>query len=295
MTRVRRSSAEAVQPCMPTLHARNHAVPRKEGRRRWGRAFSAATLASLAILAGCAAGGGAPKDIPTASDQTDVSRSSQVHMELAMDYFARGQSTTALDEVKQAIAASPSMPGAYNLRGLIYASLGDDPLAEESFRYALKMDRNDAGVMHNYGWYLCQKKRFDEATQMFNQALAVPQYRDSVRTMLAQGVCQARNSQLPDAERTLMRAYELDPASPTVAVNLAEVLLRRGELDRARFYIRRVNEKSEFVTAQTLWLAARIENRLGNRQNVEVLGRQLRDRFPQSREALSFDNGKFDE
>ena len=37
--------------------------------------------------------------------------------------------------------------------------------------------------LHNYGWYLCQQKRFAEAESLFNQALAMPQYtRHSVRT-----------------------------------------------------------------------------------------------------------------
>ena len=72
----------------------------------------------------------------------------------------------------------PTYGEAYNLRGLIYASLGDDALAEESFRRALQLNPRDADTMHNYGWYLCQQKRFAEADALFDQALAVPQYRE---------------------------------------------------------------------------------------------------------------------
>ena len=49
------------------------------------------------------------------------------------------------------------------------------------------------------------------------------------------------------------------------------------------------------VNAQTLWLAARIENRLGNVQGVQELGTQLRNRFPQSPEAAAFDRSQFDD
>jgi type IV pilus assembly protein PilF len=72
------------------------------------------------------------------------------------------------------------------------------------------------------------------------------------------------------------------------------VLYRRGEYERARFYIRRVITQPEGSTAQTLWLAIRIENRAGNRLQVNELGSQLRNRFPQSREAAAFDRGQFD-
>jgi type IV pilus assembly protein PilF len=210
-------------------------------------------------------------------------------------YFARGQLTTALDEVKLAIAADPNNAAAYNLRGLIYGGLGDDRLAEDSFRRALQLDPRDPDTMQNYGWYLCQQKRYPEADTMFRQALAVPHYRDTSRTLLTQGICQARAGEWTQAEGTLTRSYELDPANPAVAVNLSEVLYRRGEYERARFHIRRVNANPDIANAQTLWLAARIENRLGNKQGVQDYGMQLRNRFPRAAETASYERGQFDE
>jgi type IV pilus assembly protein PilF len=234
-------------------------------------------------------------DRVTASDETETARRARVRMELASAYFGRGQLTTALDEVKLAIAADPNNAAAYNLRGLIYASLGDDRLAEESFRRALQLDPRDADTLQNYGWYLCQQKRYPEADTLFRQALAVPNYRDTPRTLLTEGICQARAGQWTQAEGTLTRSYELDPGNPAVAVNLSEVLYRRGEYERARFHIRRVNANPDIANAQTLWLAARIENRLGNRQGVQDYGTQLRTRFPRSAEAGAYDRGQFDE
>jgi type IV pilus assembly protein PilF len=38
--------------------------------------------------------------------------------------------------------------------------------------------------MQNFGWYLCQQSRYAEADSMFTQALGVPLYRDSPRTLL---------------------------------------------------------------------------------------------------------------
>lgn len=256
-----------------------------------------ALLALVLALFGCAAPGGPPPsdDLRTASDQTDADRRARVRLELASAYFGRGQNETALDEVKQALAASPNLVEAWNLRGLIYAALSDEPLAEESFQRALQLRPNDPDTLHNYGWFLCQTNRFDRAQAEFAKALAQPQYRNAPRTMLAQGVCRAKAGDLAGAEQTLMRAYELDPASPTTAVNLAEVLYRRGEYERARFYIGRVNAQPEFVSAQTLWLAARIERRLGDASRVRDLGRQLRERFPKASETLAFERGRFDD
>lgn len=266
------------------------------GSRRWLPA-----LLLTAALAGCATrttiteSVGDGKDIVTASDESDASKRAQLRMELATGYFGRGQMTTALDQVKLALQADPNLASAYNLRGLIYANLSDDKLAEESFRRALQLNPHDADTMQNFGYYLCQKKRFPEAGAMFDQALAVPQYRQQSRTMLTKGVCEGLAGQLPEAEATLLQAFRLDPTNPTTAVNLSEVLYRRGDYERARFYIRRVNGFPALTSAQTLWLAARIEHGAGNLAGAQQLGEQLRQRYPNSREAASFERGKYDE
>jgi type IV pilus assembly protein PilF len=235
------------------------------------------------------------KDRVTASDESEASKRANVRLELATAYFSRGQMTTALDQVKLAIAADPTQSASFSLRGLIYASLGDDKLAEESFLRALQISPRDADTMQNYGWFLCQKKRYTDADAMFARALAVPQYRDAPRTLLAQGVCQSYAGQAEAAEKTLLRSFELDPANPSTAVNLSELLFRRGAYERARFYILRVNNQSEVASAQTLWLGARIESKLGNATEARQLGAKLRSRFPESSESAAFEQGRLDE
>jgi len=253
--------------------------------RLWTRPIAALSAVMLLALAACVnvpQPGKERADSKTSSDQTDAERRARVRLELAGLYLGRGQTDTALDEVKRAMAAKPDMPEAYSLRGLIYASMGDVRMAEESFQRALQLAPRDGDVMHNYGWFLCQQKRFPESDEQFGGALA-------------QGVCQARAGRWQEAERSLVRSYELDPSSPVTAYNLSEVLMRRGEFDRARFYVARINAVPEFSTAQSLWLAARIERGLGNSQSVQDYGRKLRERFPQSNEALAFEQGRFDE
>ena len=237
---------------------------------------------------------GAPDRI-SSSEEADPKKRSRARLELASAYFSRGETRTALEQVKISLAADPNYGDAYNLQGLILAAIGDQTQAESSFRQALQINPRDGDTMHNYGWYLCQLKRYPEANTLFAQALAVPEYRGVTRTLLAQGVCQAYAGDLAGAEATLSRAYQLDPANPFTATNLSEVLYRRGEYERARFYIRRVNAQPDIANAQTLWLAARIENKMGNRQGATEFGTQLRNRFPDSREASSFARGAFDE
>ena len=255
-------------------------------------------LVVCGVLAGCAGIKGEPepsKDRVTASDETQSAALARLRLELAGGYFGRGQMTTALDQVKLALIADPAMGAAYNLRGLIYANLGDERLAEESFRRALQLDPRDADAMQNYGWYLCQRKRYPEADALFVQALDVPQYRDGARTYLTQGMCMAAAGRAIEAEQALDRSMALDPNNPRTFVELAELLYRRGEYERSRGLIRRVNEARELASARTLWLAARIESRLGNATAARELGRTLARRFPETPEAGAFGRGAYDE
>jgi type IV pilus assembly protein PilF len=262
----------------------------------------AAALALL-LIAGCTTTTTTHSRTPEATDTpqrdpndpAEVARRTRVRLELASAYFAQGKTDTALDEVKLALQANPNSVEAYNLRGLIYGRLGDDAQADSSFKQALRINPRDADTLHNYGWYECQMQRYAEAQALFAQVLALPQYRDAPRTLLTQGVCQARAGNMDEAQASLQRAFEVDPSNAAIQVNLAEVLYRRHDYERARFYIRRVNNQPEQSTAQTLWLAAKIEHAAGHKQASDELGTQLRNRFPQSREAAAYEQGRFDE
>lgn len=252
----------------------------------------------LLALGGCATRNsdatGANVDIVTASDEPEARKRARIRMELAVGYFEQGQTTVALDELKQVIALDPTFPDAYNLRGLIYMKLNDMKQAEESFRRAVSLNSKDSNAQHNYGWLLCQQGRYDEASRAFAGAMTNPLYADRAKTLMAQGLCQARAGRKDDAERSLARSYELDAANPVTGYNLANLLFQRGEYPRAQFYIRRLNN-TDLANAETLWLGIKVEQKLNDRVAMLQLADQLRRRFPQSREIGFYERGAFNE
>lgn len=267
-------------------------------------------LGTVLILGGCANNGqgastssegsatvssAAGRDLSTASDESELQKRARIRLELATAYYGRGQLTTALDEVKQTIALNPRMADAFELRGLIYDALHEPGLAEESFKRALQLDERNGSVLHNYAWFLCRKQQYAAADAYFARAAELPLAVGTPKTLLARGVCQMEAGLLPDAEKTLTRSYELAPAVPAVAYNLALVLYRQGEYERSRFYIRRVNNMPAQANPESLWLGIRIAHRLGNLSERDELATQLRSRFPNGREATALELGRFDE
>lgn len=251
----------------------------------------------VSVVAGCAssASPAAPgSDLLTESDETLARKRARIRLELAVGYYNNGQTTIALDELKQSIAADPTLLEAHNLRGLIYMRLNDASLAEESFRKALQINPQASSVQHNLGWMLCQQGRMVESNRQFLAAIAEPSYVDKAKSWMTMGVCQAKAGQAAEAEASLQRAYELDASSPVTGYNLALVLFQRAEYVRSQFYIRRINN-GDLANAESLWLGIKVEQRLGNRDAVAQLGAQLRKRFPQSKELGLFERGAFDE
>lgn len=255
---------------------------------------------AVVLLAGCANSAGVSSatngksDIVTESDEPENRRRARIRLELASGYFEQGQTNVALDELKQALVADPGFADAYNLRGLVYMRLNDSLLAEDSFRRALVINPRDAGVAHNYGWLMCQQAKYRESFQLFAQAISNPTYSGQAKTLMAQGICQARAGQRAEAEQSLTRAYQIDAGNPVIGYNLSSLLFERSEFTRAQFYIRRLNN-SELANAETLWLGIKIEQRLNNREALSQLGDQLKKRYGQSREAGLYEKGAFNE
>ena len=255
----------------------------------------------FAGLSGCASapsgavGASAARgEIVTDSDESDQRKRARIRVELALGYFQQGKTNIALDEIKLAIAADPTFSDAYSLRGLVYMALNDFAFAEESFNKALSIRQKDPNVLHNLGWLKCQQAAFGPSLTFFEQALADPAYMGRAKTLMAQGLCQVKAGMLTEAEGSFLKSYEYDAANPVTGYNLSRLLFQKSELNRAQFYIRRLNN-TEFANAESLWLGIKVEKKMGNLQAVEQLASQLEKRFSQSPEAASYRKGTFDE
>lgn len=273
--------------------------------RHWNGALSCLGGLALVLMvglgvSGCAGNAGSVAGTSTSaepitdSDEPDARKRARIRLELASSYFEHGQTTVALDEIKQSLVADPAYGPAYVLRGLVYMRLNDAGLAEDSFRRALQINPRDPDALHNYGWFTCQQGRHAEAIDMFQRALVSPVYGGKAKTLMATGICQTRVGQFAEAEGSFSRSYELDAANPITGYNLASLLYRRGDFSRAQFYIRRLNN-SDLANAETLWLGIKVERRLRNTEASEQLAQQLSRRYPKSREWSSYQRGAFDE
>jgi type IV pilus assembly protein PilF len=247
------------------------------------------------ILAACAAKPSEPDhDTGTLIGEVgDPRNRAKLHTELASMYYSNGNLGVALEELRAAAKADANYAPAYGMYGLVYMQMKDQTRAEESFERALRLAPSDADINHNYGWFLCQTGREPASVKYFLQAIRNPLYAMPWRSYSAAGVCTMKMNQLKDAEAFFERALKLEPDEPASLVGLGQIRYRQGNIGEARKLVTRYN-KLVTPTSESLWLAVRIERRMGERLQEQAFANQLRRRYPDSREFQALQRGQYD-
>jgi type IV pilus assembly protein PilF len=102
-----------------------------------------------------------------------------------------------------------------------------------------------------------------------------------------------RTNNLKDAEDFFVRALRLEPDDPASLLHMGQIRYRQGNMTDARKLVSRYN-KLVTPTAESLWLALRIERKGGERVAEAGFANQLRRRFPASPEYQALQRGQFD-
>jgi len=262
--------------------------------------LSCATLAALVFMtAGCDSmpqrdgPGPVSESVSMTGDVADGRNRAKVHAELAALYYSRGNMAIALEELRIAAAADENYSLTYSLFGLVYMELREPKLAQANFERGLRLSPTDPDINHNYGWFLCQTGHENESIKYFMQAVSNPLYPTPWRSYSAAGVCSLRKNNLKEAEDFFQRALRLDPNDPGSMLQLGQIRYRQGGLEEARKLVGRYNRIVE-PTAESLWLALRVERKLGERGAESSYANQLRRRFAASREYQQLQRGEYD-
>jgi type IV pilus assembly protein PilF len=255
------------------------------------RSWIAATLGLL--LAACAQ---TPDDSLGREARSGAGENprARIHTELATQYFLRGQYAVALEGLEEALKADADYAPAHNMLGLVYGDLREDAKAEASFKRAIALQRNYSEAHNNYGWFLCQRGRYDASLEQFDLALTNPLYASPERALTNAGLCSLRKGDLRAAEDYLQRALRRVPNQPMALLALADLHARQGRLVSARNLLKQAATVTE-LDAQGLWLGVRVERQLGDQASEASYASQLRRRFPDSEEAHWLRTGQYDQ
>jgi type IV pilus assembly protein PilF len=244
-----------------------------------------ATVLAVALVAACNSTPKAPEPPPRVQpppqQQASAAERARMHTDLAGGYYERAQMDIAIEELNIAVATDPSYAPAYNVYGLVYAVLGDDRKAEQSFQRALELAPNDSDVHHNWGWYLCQHKREREALAQFEIAVQNSLYRTPEIALVNAGRCAQTIGEVRLAETYFRRALAAQPGNALASYGLSLIAYKEARYDEARQRMRTVMQTTT-APPEAIYLGLCIERKLGDRQAELSYISQLRNRFPDS-------------
>lgn len=252
---------------------------------------------SAALLAACAGTGSAPgpstvpvsEQVPSGMSE----RSAKTHTELGMLYMQAGNLAVALEEARLATAIDPRYAPAFDLMGLVHMALNEMPQAQQAFERAVQLAPGDPQIANDYGWFLCQSGREQEAIKYFEAAARNPLYKTPTRPYTNAGLCYLRLKDEKAAEVNFQRAVMVDASNAQAIYHLSNLALKRGDLFNARKFLGELHRLIE-PNAESLWLGIRIERKIGDRQAEASYSSQLRRKFAGTPEHQALMQGKFE-
>jgi type IV pilus assembly protein PilF len=250
-----------------------------------------AACETTTVVNGQEVAGQASQSPPT---EAELRKRAAIRLQLAATYYQKGQVNVAMEEVQRALQLDPTYADAYGLLGLLNMDLGKHGEADANFQRALQLDSENAEILNNYGWFLCQSGHERQSIDYFRRAAASKSYTTPAMSMQNAGLCMMRVRDAKAAEEFFKRSFELDASNPVTKFQLARLYLATKQLERARFYYGLL-PRGQDANAEVLWLGLRLARAEGDVRTEQQLATELRRRFPESREAASLRREAFDD
>ncbi|MFJ4141508.1 type IV pilus biogenesis/stability protein PilW [Pseudomonas sp. NPDC089734] len=232
-------------------------------------------LCSVILLAGCVSTG-----------QVDPLKTSQgreearkAYVQLGLGYFQQGQTERAKVPLKKALELDSSDPAANAALALVFQAEMEPELANQHFLKALASSNNDARIVNNYGSFLYEQKRYQEAYERFEQAAADNLYPERSRVFESLGMTALKLNRREEAREHFTKALRLDRQQPRSLLEMAELSYEDGHYVPSRDYYDRFSQLSE-QNARSLLLGIRLAKVYDDRNKAASFGLQLKRLYP---------------
>jgi len=237
------------------------------------RAARSVVLASL--LTGCVSSGDSN---PMSTDKgRDEAR--KAYVQLGLGYLQQGMTEQAKMPLSKALEIDKTDPDTHAALALVFQSEMEHELAEEAFLKALRGRPADARILNNYGSFLFQRQRYQEAYAQFQKAAADNLYPERSRVYENLGITSLRLGQREAGRQQLEKALRLNRLQPRALLEMAELSYEDRHYVPARDYYERFSLLSG-QNARSLLLGVRLATVHEERDTAARFGQQLERLYP---------------
>ena len=167
---------------------------------------------------------------------------------------------------------------------LVFQQEGEAPLADKHFRAALASAPNNARILNNYGAFLLEQQRNDEALKYFQRAAEDTFYVERSRVFENLGLTYKRLQQPEEAKAAFERALRLNSRQPLALLELARLEFAEQNFVPAWNHYLNFSQISA-QNAPSLWLGVQLARRFIDHNRAASYALQLRRLYPASPEA----------
>lgn len=224
--------------------------------------------------------------VPQKGPVSDAKKQSLVntYVTTAGVYLQRGQLEYVKEKLDKAMAINPNDVNVNNVMGLYQWKIKQFDEAEKYFEKAIRINPKNPESLNNYGVFLCERGKILKSVKYFDRAIAVPVYLAKIQAYTNAGRCFLKKKNYKRAEKYFVDALTLNPYFPEALRQMAKITARNGQLVAARKFINKYFLRGK-KTAETIYLALRIEETMGNKKAAILHARTLKAKFPDSQEA----------
>ena len=210
------------------------------------------------------------------------------YLRLAQGYLEQRDLTAARRHLRNAESIDSNNSDVYGLWGLVYTLEGDLELADDSFRRAIRLNRDNSQVRNNYAAFLFANQRYEAAYEQLSEVVTDTAYQGRAQAFENMGLAAQQLNRLDDAEYAFSRALQLNGNRIRSTLELADINLQRGNLREAQNYFQRYETLQQFFNLQPnargLWVAVRLEQARGMESRMREYGAALAELYPESNE-----------
>ncbi|WP_439886155.1 type IV pilus biogenesis/stability protein PilW [Pseudomonas sp. MBLB4123] len=227
------------------------------------------------LLAGCVSTG------DTDPMRTDKGRDEarEAYVQLGLGYLQNGASERAKVPLKKALELDPSDADAHAALALVFQIEMEPKLADEHYRKALAQRGDDARLLNNYGSFLYEQKRYQEAFERYQQAARDNLYPERSRVFENLGMTAQMLGQREQAKTYFERSLRLNSRQPRALLEMAQMHFDDRQYVPARRYYDSYSALTE-QNARSLLLGARLAKIFEDRDTAASLGLQLKRLYP---------------
>jgi len=178
------------------------------------------------LLTACAIG---------ASDPNEISKTEKAKKftEVGVEYFKSGDNVSALSWLQKAIAYDSNYGHAYSVLGTVFQTDKENVLAEEYYKKSVQIDPDSAMFHNNYGAFLFQQKRYQEACRELEKATKDPFYNLRADALNNLGRCYEALNEEGKAGDAFQKSVNLGSRSPAALLNLTKSMMAKGDVFQA--------------------------------------------------------------